>query len=228
MILHPIIDLLKRIVVDLPEYVKPSGGGGVRDLSCITVMTLQYTESDKTSFDAYAPNLGSLYVYEMLLKEVHITGCSSLPNGVSFGLNAQTSRNDEVEVIDINHATVSIGSGGLRYRPHLKTLIADLKITNTNNFLFNCPVLETIFFQNNTTTISFTIANGTALSDASLVSCANGLSDTVSQTLTTSADQKTSINSIVGTVTDGAFTADANGTVTLMDFITNTKGWTVA
>lgn len=26
MILHPIIDLLKRIVVDLPEYVKPSGG----------------------------------------------------------------------------------------------------------------------------------------------------------------------------------------------------------
>lgn len=27
MILHPIIDLLKRIVVDLPEYVKPSGGG---------------------------------------------------------------------------------------------------------------------------------------------------------------------------------------------------------
>lgn len=29
MILHPIIDLLKRIVVDLPEYVKPSGGAKV-------------------------------------------------------------------------------------------------------------------------------------------------------------------------------------------------------
>lgn len=28
MILHPIIDLLKRIVIDLPDYVNPSGGGG--------------------------------------------------------------------------------------------------------------------------------------------------------------------------------------------------------
>ena len=29
MILYPIIDLLKRIVVDLPDYVKPSGGGSI-------------------------------------------------------------------------------------------------------------------------------------------------------------------------------------------------------
>lgn len=75
------------------------------------------------------------------------------------------------------------------------------------------------------------------LIDASLVSVANALKAVSGQTLTISnATTKAKCNTIVGTVsqvTEGGetydfFTQDANGTVTLADFITNTKGWTLA
>ena len=76
-----------------------------------------------------------------------------------------------------------------------------------------------------------------SLDNDSLVSLANGLSDTVALNVTLTSANKTTAQSITGTisqVTDADsntydfFTADENGTVTLMDFITNTKGWTVA
>ena len=67
------------------------------------------------------------------------------------------------------------------------------------------------------------------LTDESLVSIANALSDTVTgMTLKHDATAKTHCGQIVGTVTDGVFSIDAGGTVTLTDFITTTKGWTLA
>lgn len=81
--------------------------------------------------------------------------------------------------------------------------------------------------------------NTGVLIDASLVSVANALKGGLAtpQTLTISnATTKAKCNTIVGTVsqvTEGGetydfFTQDASGTVTLADFITNTKGWTLA
>jgi len=74
------------------------------------------------------------------------------------------------------------------------------------------------------------------LTDQSLVSIANGFCALHTSTLTLHATPKAKLSTIMGTVsqvTDDTgtydfFTADENGTVTLMDFITNTKGWTVA
>ena len=65
------------------------------------------------------------------------------------------------------------------------------------------------------------------LTDTSLVNIANGL-PTGAFTLSLHATPKGRLTSITGSVADGVFTEDASGTVTLMDFITNTKGWTVA
>lgn len=67
------------------------------------------------------------------------------------------------------------------------------------------------------------------ISDATLVSMANALDGTVTgQTMTIHATPKARCQTLMGTVSDGLFTADAGGTVTLADFITTTKGWTLA
>lgn len=102
---------------------------------------------------------------------------------------------------------------------------------------FNCRNLVDVRFYENLSaqTIYFLLAP--ALSDASLVSLANGLQVSEgSAVLNLHATPKTKLGSIYGyteSVTRGAetydrFVADASGAVTLMDFITNTKGWTVA
>lgn len=82
--------------------------------------------------------------------------------------------------------------------------------------------------------------NTGVLVDASLVSVANALKGglATAQTITiVNATTKAKCNTIMGTVsqvTDGETTYDfftqdqENGTVTLADFITNTKGWTLA
>lgn len=99
------------------------------------------------------------------------------------------------------------------------------KMTNTFSW---CQSLENFILDGATMpSVSFSLANSSALTNASLVSIANAL-PTASATLTLHATPKANLSTIVGTVTDGTFTADENGTVTLMDFITNTKGWTVA
>ena len=67
------------------------------------------------------------------------------------------------------------------------------------------------------------------LIDESLVSIGNALKVRESGTakLTLSDTSKSRLNTIMGTVEDGLFTQDDEGTVTLYDFITQTKGWTV-
>ena len=82
--------------------------------------------------------------------------------------------------------------------------------------------------------ILVTVQNGnfegcTSLSDASIISIANGLSGDVSgMSIALPAAIKTRCGQIVGTVSDGLFVQDDTGSLTLTDFITQTKGWTLA
>lgn len=74
------------------------------------------------------------------------------------------------------------------------------------------------------------------LTDASLCQIANALCATHTSTLTLHATPKARCSTLMGTVsqvTDDTgtydfFTQDESGTVTLADYITNTKGWTLA
>ena len=82
--------------------------------------------------------------------------------------------------------------------------------------------------------IKLTVANNnfqgcTALSDDSIVSISNGLDGSATgQRISLPNAIKTRCGQIVGTVADGVFTKDTAGSVTLTDFITTTKGWTLA
>lgn len=75
MILHPIIDLLKRIVVDLPEYVQPSGGGEDLLEKRITNTLTEYRNTKTLTLAQYA------FAAATALKNLFI------PNGI-IGSNA--------------------------------------------------------------------------------------------------------------------------------------------
>ena len=133
----------------------------------------------------------------------------SFPNGITIkGEVASFIQQSHVEeitgIIDLSPGmTVIIGAFASNY---LK------KIT----FAKNCIDFSTAFTSD-------------VLTDASLVSIANALSDEVSgKTLTHTATAKTRCGQIVGTVSDGLFTQDDSGSLTLTEFITNEKGWTLA
>ena len=80
------------------------------------------------------------------------------------------------------------------------------------------------------------ISSAPLLTDSSLISIANGLCSTYTSKIQLHSTPKTRCSVITGTVsqvTDDTgtydfFTEDANGTVTLADFITTIKGWTLA
>lgn len=107
-----------------------------------------------------------------------------------------------------------------------------MSANNWFNTFANCYALEEIRIKQNT--INQTVSNNnfqgcTSLSDDSVVSIANGLDgESSGKSISLPSAIKTRCGQIVGTVTDGVFTQNAQGSVTLTDFITNTKGWTLA
>ena len=79
---------------------------------------------------------------------------------------------------------------------------------------------------------SINFSNSNLLTAESLVNIANHLKPLdetdAQQTLTLHSTSKTLCTNTVGTVTDGIFAVASGGSTTLTDFITNTKGWTIA
>ena len=105
----------------------------------------------------------------------------------------------------------------------------------STNLFANCNSLQSVGFVPGSmtlTTTNWTLQWCSALSDESLVSIANALKDTYSGTLTLHSTPKARLSTIMGTVAtdDGLsiFTKDVSGTVTLENFLTVTKGATIA
>ena len=95
------------------------------------------------------------------------------------------------------------------------------------NTFYNCAKLVDVRFTPNSAQQDWVFKWSPNLSDATLVSAANALT-VGSYTLTLHATASARCAEIVGTVSDGVFTADSGGTMTLTEFITTTKGWSLA
>lgn len=95
------------------------------------------------------------------------------------------------------------------------------------NPFYNCAKLVDVRFTPNSAQQDWVFKWSPALSDETLVSAANALT-VGSYTLTLHATASARCAEITGTVSDGAFTASSSGTTTLVDFITTTKGWSLA
>lgn len=125
-------------------------------------------------------------------------------------------------------------------------------ISNTNNVVIDADIdfssatnvtgmfghawdITSIRFVQNTLKIDLNMESCRALDDASLISLANCLNESVTQkTLKCHETVQPRLAALLGTVsldtatqTYHVFTADPNGSTTLADFITTTKGWTL-
>ena len=147
---------------------------------------------------------------------------------------------EEVEIHGIENSVVSGINGSLFfYLPALKRItgiVFDGASANWTYATKNNPIylpssaLEEIRFVPNSMTYNGTYRFGQhgSLSSDSLVSIANAMDETnQTKQIELHATASAKLSAILGTVADGAFSLNASGNVTLLDFITNTKGWTI-
>lgn len=124
-------------------------------------------------------------------------------------INQGAFEGSKIETITIPNATRIFGYNAVTFS------IATLK-----NFSVGGTLEDSITF------------TSTVLTDDSLVNIGNHLDlitgTQTTKTLTLSSAMKTRLSAIMGTVADNQFTVVSGGTVSLQDFITNTRGWTVA
>lgn len=154
---------------------------------------------------------------------------------------------NDLEEIEINASNSndytqsgSSGDGAFTYLPALKKITGVtfngnsarwISYSKSNTlWLPTGSNLEEIRFVPNSMTYNgtYNFSQHGKLSDASLVSIANAMAENTSKAIDLHADVIARLPNIMGTVSDGTFALDANGTITLQDFIANTKGWTVS
>ena len=155
---------------------------------------------------------------------------------------ATANAHRKIRILDLHGAKLYLGSSSgsgysLRYHSVLTTVNAKCRVdtTNTSNQFNGAIALANIDWIENAQTVALNMSP-CPLTESSLVNVANGLKGGEAKTLTLSSTRKTMCDSIMGTVssvtvgenTYDFFTADPNGTVTLTEFITITKGWTLA
>ena len=104
--------------------------------------------------------------------------------------------------------------------------------TSDQNLCFsgNASKITEMRFKENTASVSINISHigGGNMTDATLISVANCLVAGVAKTLSLHATSKALCSTLMGNNVDGLFVADENGTMSLADFITTVKGWTLA
>ena len=167
-------------------------------------------------FNDAAPTIKDLSycVYQTWVKEARITGDLSGVTTYQYLFHYTNNIRKVDAELDFSSCTtansVNIGNGGGTTLTYLR-------------------------YKANTLSISQNLSSQRVLDEDSLVSIANGLNESATgQTLTLYSTRKDLCDSIMGTVAmDGTntyhvFTRDAGGSVSLSDFITTTKGWTLA
>ncbi len=175
-----------------------------------SALSFRHAQDSKTLLEEIEINGLALTAIHQVFQEVHSSGNTSLKS---------------IHTLDLSRC------GGANYA--------------LGNGFGNQNKLETLLIVPNTmgklpfSTYSGNVLNlqpCSLLTDDSLVSIANGCNATNTSTIQFHSTPRARLSAIIGSVSthtddDGNydfFTADENGTVTLLDFITNTKGWTVA
>lgn len=221
------------------------GGGGINPLDYCTRISFEknYPSATPNITLAMATDVSSLFAFD------GISGPYTSIT-VTFG-SKPTSLNSMASSYMLTDTLLSLTINGdlskvTNYRDLVKAnrSLQEIKgspldftsVTNTNSSLWSgnasrlLSALSYVRYAENTLKVNHSVFC-TALSDDSLVSIANGL-QAGAYTLTLQQAMKDRLSVIVGTVSNNGtydvFTADAQGSTTLLDFITTTKGWTVA
>lgn len=145
----------------------------------------------------------------------------------AYGIKTVTLTGDLSVVTDYNYI--------LDYDANIQILDALFDFTSCTTDQNLClsgsaALITEMRFKENTASVSINISkigNGN-MTDTTLISVANCLVAGVAKTLSLHATSKARCSSIMGNNVDGLFVADENGTMSLVDFITTVKGWTLA
>lgn len=170
-------------------------------------------------------------------------GCTGLKHLIIKNLSASVSiagivRNSkDIETLtfeDCSFRATSLESFA-RSSAKLKAVYGEIDCSlctgnNTTSFLFaSSNLIESFRFKENSiskTMVDWT-PNNTLITADSWISYANALNPQTPTTTSLKSNNKNAINAILGNNVDGTFVADENGSMSLMDFITTVKGWTV-
>lgn len=160
------------------------------------------------------------------------------------GINIAMIRNRGIKKIIFTNDIKLTGSLGsfFEYMYDIEEIYGDFDFTNVPSWTYGgwflaATKLTRIRLKENTASVISKIDFSPllALDNDSLISIANGLGDVESaHTLVLHSTPKSRLMQIVGTVTldptetHHIFTESVSGSVTLQDFITTTKGWTIA
>ena len=179
-------------------------------------------------------------------------GCTSLkdvtliiPDGAKLALGLCFNLCSNLKTVTLQgsfaHATTEIfpgaseSLGAFAYCYKLETVNSStpfgVKYISNQMYYYNpfceCVALKEVRFERQVADNDWVFKWSPVLSDATLISVANALLFG-SYTLTLHATAAARCAEITGTVSDGVFTADSGGTTTLTEFITTTKGWSLA
>ena len=114
----------------------------------------------------------------------------------------------------------------------VETVVGEIDCTNVNNsriFRGATKIKDITLKPNTWKSTEGIVFSSNVLTDASLVTIANVLSTaSAGQKLTHASTAKARCSTLMGNNVDGLFVADENGTMSLVDFITTVKGWTLA
>lgn len=230
-------------------YIGNGGGGDVgfnilpyvggltnlfQDCVCPENVTLDF-EGNTT-----LTSLASLAYKSTGLKNLTIKNLTSTKTTV--GLNALGYLASDLETITFENCSIapnSFESLG-RNAPKLKAIYGELDLTNCSsansiaNWFAGNPSVPSIIeeFRIKPNSIKrnpgTNFGNSQVISNESYVSLVNGLDpDVENGTLTMTDYQKTAMAAITGTNNNGLFVASSSGTLSLTDFVTTIKGWTL-
>lgn len=144
-----------------------------------------------------------------------------------------------VEKLILHFSTTNVGGNTHSFTSAfsgtaLKEIVGTIDFSNFTQFgvwsvqpFELCSSLEKVTIGTNSIKFPFDMHWSPNLTDNTIVSVANGLNNDSPNTLTLHTVPYARCSAIVGTVSGGIFTMSASGTVTLADFITQTKGWTL-
>lgn len=120
-----------------------------------------------------------------------------------------------------------------RQMKNLTEIVGELDFTNAttaSSMFYETGNITSIHFKPNS--ISVSIGNSAYLSkidDDSLISLCNGFNSNVSNTFQFhSTITSGRLSTLMGNNVNDLFVADENGSISLQDFITNVKGWTIS
>ena len=177
------------------------------------------------------------------LKEVVLNSTASVTTMDNLFFRSAAHGVPKLEKVTLGFSTAACTNWSNAFRCYngsvkgdgLKTIAGTLDFSaltteaNASMTFGECVALETMTWAPSSLSVSLSLAHSDKLTDATLISIANGLNALATgKTLTLHATAAAKLPAIRGTVTGGVFAANAQGSTTLSDFITTVKGWTVA